>query len=123
MGQGWLLYQDNAPCHKSQLLMGRRIRLTNGGTTLVPGWFLYPTFKFGGGPIMLWGQCPVPQVTTADGTPYSTHQWRNNGGTTLVSGWFKSNRVQLVSAPPYSPDLYVIENISVIAARGGPTKY
>ncbi|CAJ0963449.1 unnamed protein product, partial [Mesorhabditis belari] len=121
MGQGWLLYQDNAPCHKSQLLMGRRVRLANGGTALVPG-------------------------------------------------WFKVNRVQLVSASPYSPDLNVIENIwafvksklkgklfgskvelwyfirrvwttigpqilrdlvdsmsrriqAVIAARGGPTKY
>ncbi|CAJ0924945.1 unnamed protein product, partial [Mesorhabditis belari] len=34
-----------------------------------------------------------------------------NGGTALVPGWFKANRVQVVSAPPYSPDLNVIENL------------
>lgn len=62
MGQGWLLYQDNAPCHKSKLLMGRVVRLANGGRARLPG-------------------------------------------------WFRSNGVQLVSAPPYSPDLNVIEHL------------
>ncbi|CAJ0953455.1 unnamed protein product, partial [Mesorhabditis belari] len=46
IGQGWLLYQDNAPCHKARL-----------------------------------------------------------------PGWFRSNGIQLVSAPPYSPDLNVIEHL------------
>ena len=58
MGPGWLLYQDNAPSHKSQLLMGRVVTLANGGKARLPG-------------------------------------------------WFKANRVQLISAPPYSPDLSI----------------
>lgn len=62
MPPGWLLYQDNAPCHKSHLLMGRVVQLANGGRARVPG-------------------------------------------------WFSKNRVELVKAPPYSPDLNIIEHL------------
>ncbi|CAJ0947866.1 unnamed protein product, partial [Mesorhabditis belari] len=34
-----------------------------------------------------------------------------NGGRAHLPGWFRANRVQLVSAPPYSPDLNVIEHL------------
>lgn len=62
MPQGWALYQDNAPCHKSQLLMGRVVRLANGGKVRLPG-------------------------------------------------FFAAHRVELIKAPPYSPDLNVIEHL------------
>ena len=62
MPNGWALYQDNAPCHKSQLLMGRVVRLASGGRARLPG-------------------------------------------------FFAAHRVELIKAPPYSPDLNVIEHL------------
>ena len=62
MPQGWSLYQDNAPCHKSQLLIGRVFQLANGGRARLPG-------------------------------------------------FFRAHRINFINAPPYSPDLNVIEHL------------
>ena len=39
MAPGWFLYQDNSPVHKSKVLMGRTVDLSNGGKARLPGWF------------------------------------------------------------------------------------
>lgn len=121
MPPNWLFMQDGDPKHRSQLMMGRRVRVPGGGWMRFPGWFRINNVS-----LLKW------PAYSPDLNPIEHCWWRVKKalrGRRFQNGDEAWQAVQEAwNAIPLDYVINLVDSMprrlrAVILARGGPTKY
>ena len=121
MPQGWTLYQDNDPKHKSRLMMGRLVTLRSGTQARLPGWFAANDVKLINPPPY------SPDINVIEHLwSFVKSQLKGKKFDSKVALWMYIQRVW--STIPHSLLQNLVHSMpdrlnEVIKAKGGPTKY
>ena len=121
MKPGWFLYQDNSPVHKSKLLMGRVVTLSNEGKAHLPGWF-------GINRVSLFETPPFsPDLNVIENLwAYLKSKLRGKRFNSKVELWFYIRKIWRTIGPGILDELIASMPTrikEVLLAKGGATKY